>query len=194
MFIQITIRYIPDSNRYIPITIRYIPDSNRYIPNSNRSIPDSNWYIPIIIRYILITIRYIPVTIRYIPIIIRYIQDSIWYIPIYFTPLNLHYFAILHAVCRSEVLCYPYNLVHIMERNTLIKRYFGYGLSQIDILTCLAQTHGVIISQRHLRRHLKDLGLRRRSRETSSSLLKVHRSTTWLSFDAFDMYSKRTDS
>ena len=60
-----------------------------------------------------------------------------------------------------------------MERNTLIERYFGYGRSQKEILTCLAQTHGVITSQRHLRRLLKNLGLRRRSRETSSSLLKV---------------------
>jgi hypothetical protein len=45
--------------------------------------------------------------------------------------------------------------------------YFDLGLQQKDIVFCLARNHGIIISERHLRRLLKDLNLYRRKNYTS---------------------------
>jgi hypothetical protein len=49
-----------------------------------------------------------------------------------------------------------------MDREALIIVYFSLGFSARDILASLAFVHGCIISQRHLRRLLKKLRLRRR--------------------------------
>ena len=55
-----------------------------------------------------------------------------------------------------------------MERNDLIKFFFNMGLSQKDILFALAD-FGIILSQRHLRRVLKEMDLFRRKFYTDIS-------------------------
>ena len=50
----------------------------------------------------------------------------------------------------------------ILERESLIRGYYHMGMSQGDIARTLATNHGIIISERHLRRVLKSLHLERR--------------------------------
>ena len=52
---------------------------------------------------------------------------------------------------------------NVLDRNVLINFYFSLGMSQRDIVIALALNHGLTISQRHLRRVLKDLHLCRRN-------------------------------
>ena len=52
---------------------------------------------------------------------------------------------------------------NVLDRNVLINFYFSLGMSQRDIVIALALNHGHTISQRHLRRVLKDLHLCRRN-------------------------------
>lgn len=49
-----------------------------------------------------------------------------------------------------------------MERDEYIELYFRLGYSQKEILACLACNDGIVISQRHLRRILRKLDLKRR--------------------------------
>ena len=49
-----------------------------------------------------------------------------------------------------------------VDRKDWIQAYFRMGLYYKDIARILAQKHGIIISERHLKRILKDLGLSRR--------------------------------
>jgi regulator of replication initiation timing len=51
-------------------------------------------------------------------------------------------------------------------KNTLLKYYYDLGMTQKDILYSMASNHAVIISERHLRRILKELNLCRRSNYT----------------------------
>jgi len=53
-----------------------------------------------------------------------------------------------------------------MDRDEYIRVYFDLGFSQKEILICLIQNHDILISQRHLRRLLRQQGLRRRNRQT----------------------------
>lgn len=50
----------------------------------------------------------------------------------------------------------------MMDENTAIKTYFSLGLSQADMLYCLAKNHRIILSKRTLKRRLKSLKLFRR--------------------------------
>ena len=52
--------------------------------------------------------------------------------------------------------------VTIMDRDGLIHHYFRMGMNHKDILLFLAQRHGIVISQRHLKRILARQGLYRR--------------------------------
>lgn len=48
------------------------------------------------------------------------------------------------------------------ERGVIIKVYFEMGLTYFDIIRTLAQYHEIVISERHLKRILKGMGLFRR--------------------------------
>ena len=58
-----------------------------------------------------------------------------------------------------------------MDRPKIIKLYFQLGFSQKEILMCLAMNHGIVISQRHLRRLLRKYKLYRR--KEYSDILRV---------------------
>ena len=58
-----------------------------------------------------------------------------------------------------------------MDRPEIIKLYFQLGFSQKEILMCLAMNHGIVISQRHLRRLLRKYKLYRR--KEYSDILRV---------------------
>ena len=58
-----------------------------------------------------------------------------------------------------------------METEKAIKLYFDLGLNFGDILHCLAQNDGIIISKSTLKRTLKRIGLYRRKHNTD--LLQV---------------------
>jgi len=53
-----------------------------------------------------------------------------------------------------------------IERTELIKFYFGLGFTQKEILMCLAVNHGIVVSERHLRRLLRKQGLFRRKMQS----------------------------
>ena len=58
-----------------------------------------------------------------------------------------------------------------MDRPEIIKLYFQLRFSQKEILMCLAMNHGIVISQRHLRRLLRKYKLYRR--KEYSDILRV---------------------
>jgi hypothetical protein len=49
------------------------------------------------------------------------------------------------------------------ERNKCVVYYYKLGMSQQEIVLSLSSNHGILLSQRHLRRILKDLDLNKRS-------------------------------
>ena len=49
-----------------------------------------------------------------------------------------------------------------VDRDELIKVYFGLGLTYKDLCSALAIENGIVLSVRHLKRILKRMGLRRR--------------------------------
>ena len=53
-----------------------------------------------------------------------------------------------------------------MDRDELIHTYFKLGLHYKEIMFCLAQRHGIVVSLRHLKRILKRLRLYRRKHRT----------------------------
>ncbi|KAJ8041260.1 hypothetical protein HOLleu_12026 [Holothuria leucospilota] len=63
-----------------------------------------------------------------------------------------------------------------MKRERLIRSYFHLGLSYSEIVATLAQLHGIVLSERHLKRILRQLGLFRRNRfvNIEEILLFIH--------------------
>ena len=68
-------------------------------------------------------------------------------------PVCTYLFYILEASCQT---------VSVMDRDNLIAMYFRLGMSQMEIIICLASTHQVTLSQRQLQRVLKRMDLYRR--------------------------------
>ena len=48
------------------------------------------------------------------------------------------------------------------DRDNLVRVYYMMGMKYVDIVSALAAEHGLIISERHLKRILKTQGLFRR--------------------------------
>ena len=65
------------------------------------------------------------------------------------------------ALSCVDVLSWPPVMPIIMDREALTRLYFTLDYSQKEISTCLAYSDGAVMSQRHLRRILRKLGLHR---------------------------------
>ena len=65
------------------------------------------------------------------------------------------------TLCCVDVLSRPPVMPIMMDREALAKLYLTLDYSQKEILTCLTYSDGAVMSQRHFRRILRKLGLRR---------------------------------
>lgn len=77
------------------------------------------------------------------------------------------------SILTSEVHCvYPPFLSQsgtIMDRDSLIERYFSMGINYMEILAFLVMYHGICLSMRQLKRILRERGLSRRKQQSSVS-------------------------
>ena len=69
------------------------------------------------------------------------------------------------CVWPQHILCLLPLMLHVImatQREDIINVYFGMGLKYCDIVRALAIYHDIIISEKHVKRILKSMGLYRR--------------------------------
>ena len=74
------------------------------------------------------------------------------FVPVIFT--NVQYFHLFLFISDR--------IMSNEDRDNLVRVYYMMGMKYVDIVSALAAEHGLIISERHLKRILKTQGLFRR--------------------------------